>query len=65
MKAVTFALFIASAVGVLASDDGLKIDVTKRVECERKTKSGDKIEVHYRGTLASNGDKFDASAYSR
>lgn len=30
-------------------------------ECNRKTQRGDTINVHYRGTLASNGNQFDAS----
>lgn len=30
-------------------------------ECKRKTQRGDSIQVHYRGTLASDGSKFDAS----
>ncbi|KAJ3570464.1 hypothetical protein NPX13_g5724 [Xylaria arbuscula] len=54
-------LLASAAVGVLASDSDLKIDVTLPVECDRKTQKGDSIEVHYRGTLASNGNKFDAS----
>ncbi|OTA68670.1 hypothetical protein K449DRAFT_386986 [Hypoxylon sp. EC38] len=51
------------AVGALASSpsDILKIDVTLPVECDRKTQKGDNIQVHYRGTLAANGNKFDAS----
>ncbi|KAK0750382.1 hypothetical protein B0T18DRAFT_322451 [Schizothecium vesticola] len=53
-------LAASAAVGVLAADD-LKIDVTLPVECERKTVKGDKVSVHYRGTLQSNGEKFDAS----
>ncbi|KAI0517079.1 hypothetical protein F5B22DRAFT_125552 [Xylaria bambusicola] len=55
----SLSLLASAAVGALASD--LKIDVTLPVECERQTKKGDTIEVHYRGTLASNGNKFDAS----
>lgn len=31
------------------------------VDCTRKTKVGDTINVHYRGTLASDGTQFDAS----
>jgi len=54
-------LVASAAVGVLATDEELGIDVTLPVECERKTKSGDRIDVHYRGTLQSNGEKFDAS----
>jgi hypothetical protein len=57
---LSLSLLASAAVGVLAADD-LKIDVTLPVECERKSKKGDKIDVHYRGTLQSNGQKFDAS----
>ncbi|KAI2638340.1 hypothetical protein GGS21DRAFT_434011 [Xylaria nigripes] len=52
-------LLASAAVGALAAD--LKIEVTLAVECERKTHSGDNIDVHYRGTLASNGNQFDSS----
>lgn len=45
-----------------AIPDGLIIEnLTPEVTCTRKTKSGDKIDVHYRGTLASDGSQFDAS----
>ncbi|KAF2235261.1 FK506-binding protein 2 precursor [Viridothelium virens] len=47
-----------------ALDKPLDIQVTSPVECERKTKTGDKVEVHYRGTLAADGTEFDAS-YNR
>ncbi|KAI0473570.1 hypothetical protein GGR56DRAFT_676056 [Xylariaceae sp. FL0804] len=57
----SLSLLASAAVTALASSDGLKIDVTLPVECDRKTQKGDSIEVHYRGTLASNGNKFDAS----
>lgn len=57
---LSLSLLASAAVGALASD-GLKIDVTLPVECERKTQKGDKIDVHYKGTLQSNGQKFDAS----
>ena len=33
-------------------------------ECQRKTQRGDTINVHYKGTLASDGSEFDAS-YNR
>lgn len=42
----------------------LKTEVVESVECERKTKAGDKVNVHYRGTLESDGSEFDAS-YNR
>jgi FK506-binding protein 2 len=58
----TFAVLAATATFVAATDDeALKIEVTKAVECTRKTKKGDDIEVHYRGTLAADGKQFDAS----
>ncbi|ERF71626.1 hypothetical protein EPUS_00615 [Endocarpon pusillum Z07020] len=45
----------------IAAADGPTIEVLKAVECDRKTKTGDTISVHYRGTLASDGSQFDAS----
>ena len=48
-----------------AIPDGLEIEnLTPDVTCTRRTKSGDHIDVHYRGTLASDGSEFDAS-YNR
>ncbi|KAH6615414.1 hypothetical protein B0J18DRAFT_279195 [Chaetomium sp. MPI-SDFR-AT-0129] len=57
---LSLSLLASAAVGVLATDD-LKIDVTTAVECERRSQKGDTVKVHYRGTLQSNGQKFDAS----
>lgn len=45
----------------IAAADGPTIEVLTAVECDRKTKLGDTISVHYRGTLASDGTQFDAS----
>ncbi|KAJ8058682.1 hypothetical protein OCU04_012856 [Sclerotinia nivalis] len=56
---------LALASSVLAAE--VKIEVTKAVECERKTQKGDRIHVHYRGNLEENGEvgkEFDSS-YSR
>ncbi|XP_075248665.1 FK506-binding protein 2-like [Convolutriloba macropyga] len=41
----------------------LRIGVKYRVSCEKeeKTKGGDKLSMHYTGTLHSNGEKFDSS----
>ena len=39
-------------------------EYTVKNECDRKTQRGDSIQVHYRGTLASDGTEFDAS-YNR
>lgn len=62
--ALSMAILASAASIVLAADEELKIDVTRAVECDRKTRKGDKIDVHYRGTLQSDGSEFDAS-YNR
>jgi FK506-binding protein 2 len=51
---------LASAAWTVLAEEPLKIDVTHKVECERKTKEGDFIDVHYKGTL-TDGTKFDSS----
>ena len=61
---LSLGLVASAAVGVLAAADDFKIDVTQAVECDRKTKSGDNIQVHYRGTLADGGKQFDSSMSS-
>lgn len=66
MRLTTISLAVlASAATVIAASPseklGLKIDVTRDVECTRKTKKGDTVHVHYRGTLESDGSEFDAS----
>ena len=40
----------------------LQIGVKKRVEnCEMKSRKGDKLFMHYRGTLHEDGSEFDNS----
>ena len=34
--------------------------VEKGEDCERKTKKGDSVSMHYTGTLHSNGKEFDS-----
>jgi len=60
MRFLAFALLVSAATNVLAKEE-LKIDVTHAVECDRKTQNGDNVEMHYKGTLAKDGSKFDAS----
>lgn len=57
MKA--FTLFAAFAAVAAAAE--LVIDPTEEFECDRPSKKGDTIQVHYTGTLQS-GKKFDSSA---
>lgn len=49
------------AGSVLALDKPLNIEVTTAKECTRKTVRGDKVKVHYRGTLEADGKEFDSS----
>ena len=61
MRAALFLSVLASAaVGVVTAAE-LQIDVTVPVNCERKTQKGDKVSMHYRGTLQDSGKQFDAS----
>lgn len=52
---------LAAAASTTAPTDELRIDTTRSVACTRKTHNGDKISVHYNGTLASDGTEFDSS----
>lgn len=55
-----FVVFI-SLSHALEQSPRFKIQPTHLVNCTRKTHSGDKIKVHYRGTLESDGSEFDSS----
>ena len=39
----------------------LGIDVTRHVDCTRKTKHGDYVLMNYKGTLQKDGSQFDSS----
>ncbi|KAF1945670.1 FK506-binding protein 2 precursor [Clathrospora elynae] len=45
----------------LAYAQTLDIDVTRPFECTRKTQKGDVVSMMYKGTLQSDGSKFDSS----
>ncbi|KIX96065.1 uncharacterized protein Z520_08320 [Fonsecaea multimorphosa CBS 102226] len=65
MKLLSSLLAAALALAHLVSSTGLEIEYqTPDIECTRKTQKGDKIDVHYRGTLQDTGKEFDSS-YSR
>lgn len=63
MRAILLPLLALLSI-TSALDKPLNIEVTKPATCNRKSAKGDKIEVHYRGTLESDGSEFDAS-YNR
>jgi len=51
-------------LGLVATNHGseLKIDIVQAVEdCERKSKEGDVLSIHYAGKLAVDGTQFDSS----
>jgi len=56
LSALPLSLFFSSV-----SSQSLGIEVTKHVDCTRKTRDGDKISVNYKGTLQSDGSQFDSS----
>ncbi|KAI9037953.1 peptidylprolyl isomerase family protein FPR2 [Aspergillus affinis] len=49
------------ALTTLTAAAELGIETTHKVDCTRKTKKHDTIQMHYRGTLAADGSEFDAS----
>lgn len=50
------------AAGVVTLDGGLQVEITKEVAgCDHVTKAGDSLSMHYTGTLAADGQKFDSS----
>jgi FK506-binding protein 2 len=64
MRLPAFLIPLLPSLALLTSAAGASgptIEVLTPVECTRKTKHGDTISVHYRGTLASDGTQFDAS----
>ena len=64
MRFLTLSLTVLATVASYASAidaEDVSVKITNPVECDRKTQRGDKIEVHYRGTLAADGTQFDAS----
>ncbi|RAL02497.1 peptidylprolyl isomerase family protein FPR2 [Aspergillus ibericus CBS 121593] len=59
-----FLALLTLTLTTLTTATPLLIEVTESVTCTRKTKNGDNVAMHYRGTLASDGSEFDAS-YNR
>eukprot|EP00761_Pharyngomonas_kirbyi_P012063 gb/GECH01012090.1/.p1 GENE.gb/GECH01012090.1/~~gb/GECH01012090.1/.p1 ORF type:complete len:140 (+),score=37.16 gb/GECH01012090.1/:1-420(+) len=56
-----FSLTATSLAGKYDNVEKLRVGIKHRPQsCERKTKPGDNIKVHYRGTL-TDGTEFDSS----
>jgi len=60
MRVSSLVAFITSALVASVAADELQIIKTREVDCDRKTKDGDQLTMHYRGTL-EDGTQFDAS----
>ena len=44
--------------------EGLRVETTVRPapeQCTRRSRAGDRLSMHYRGTLADTGEQFDSS----
>jgi len=64
MRFPTLSVSFVLLLSTLTLGQEVQTEVTHAVECDRKTQRGDKVDVHYRGTLAENGKEFDTS-YTR
>ncbi|KAF8907887.1 hypothetical protein CPB84DRAFT_1674582 [Gymnopilus junonius] len=61
-SSLLFAVAVVSAEGDREPPKELEIKTTFSPEsCPNKAQTGDRIKVHYTGTLLSNGNKFDSS----
>ncbi|EMD65886.1 hypothetical protein COCSADRAFT_140265 [Bipolaris sorokiniana ND90Pr] len=60
MKVTVLLALATAAVADIINNEYLKTEVVTEAKCSRATKAGDKIHVHYRGTL-TDGTEFDAS----
>ncbi|KAL8773687.1 MAG: hypothetical protein Q9209_001453 [Squamulea sp. 1 TL-2023] len=61
MRFFSSLLLPLASLPLLISAAEVTTEYTLTNTCTRKTQRGDSVEVHYRGTLASDRSEFDAS----
>lgn len=62
--ALVVSALVSAACSVLATaTKDLKIEITKKVPCVRKSRVSDVLHVHYKGILEENNQVFDSSAF--
>lgn len=63
-KIILICLFLFTSYRLTKAEDELKIEVIEKPsedKCQRTTKDGDTLAIHYTGRLAKTGKVFDSS----
>ena len=60
LKMTLRGLFIVLGLIAVAYAEELKVESLQKETCEKKSKTGDMLTLHYTGTLLETGKKFDS-----
>ena len=70
-KVIYFSALVLTAGALLPPVQGVEssaeigekfqVDITKVVDCNRPSRIGDALSVHYRGSLEANGEEFESN----